>query len=114
MHSTVRRRFSELEKPSIVFNIVSWSPRISSTKREMFSRALDISSQIGTVAAFWCYLRSLAYISAPTTALLANFEPLTAVILGVLLLGLTLNAAELVGIALLAVMVFRLTHAKKK
>ena len=69
---------------------------------------------VGTVAAFWCYLRSLAYISAPTTALLANFEPLTAVILGVLLLGLTLNAAELVGIALLAVMVFRLTRAKKK
>lgn len=69
---------------------------------------------VGTVAAFWCYLRSLAYISAPTTALLANFEPLTAVILGVHLLGLTLNAAELVGIALLAVMVFRLTRAKKK
>ena len=69
---------------------------------------------VGTVAAFWCYLRSLAYISAPTTALLANFEPLTAVVLGVLLLGLTLNAAELVGIALLAVMVFRLTRAKKK
>ena len=69
---------------------------------------------VGTVAAFWCYLRSLAYISAPTTALLANFEPLTAVVLGVLLLGLTLNTAELVGIALLAVMVFRLTRAKKK
>lgn len=68
---------------------------------------------VGTVAAFWCYLKSLAYISAPTTALLANFEPLTAVVLGVLLLGLTLNAAELVGIALLAVMVFRLTRAKK-
>lgn len=69
---------------------------------------------VGTVAAFWCYLKSLAYISAPTTALLANFEPLTAVVLGVLLLGLTLNTAELVGIALLAVMVFRLTRAKKK
>lgn len=69
---------------------------------------------VGTVAAFWCYLKSLAYISAPTTALLANFEPLTAVVLGVLLLNLRLNAAELVGIALLAVMVVRLTRAKKK
>ena len=69
---------------------------------------------VGTVAAFWCYLKSLSYISAPTTALLANFEPPTAVVLGVLLLGLTLNAWELVGIALLAVMVFRLTRAKKK
>lgn len=69
---------------------------------------------VGTVAAFWCYLRSLAYISAPTTSLLANFEPLTAVVLGVLFLGLTLNTAELVGIALLAVMVFHLTRAKKK
>lgn len=68
---------------------------------------------VGTVTAFWCYLRSLAYISAPTTALLANFEPLTAVVLGVLLLGLSLNASELVGIALLAVMVFRLTRSKK-
>lgn len=69
---------------------------------------------VGTVAAFWCYLKSPSFISAPTTALLANFEPLTAVVLGVLLLGLTLNAAELIGIALLAVIVFRLTRAKKK
>ena len=50
----------------------------------------------------------------PTTAFLANFEPLTAVVLGVLLLNLTLNTAELVGIALLAVMVVRLTRAKRK
>ena len=67
MHSTVRRRFSKLEKPSNVFNIVSRSPRISSTKREMFSSALDISSQMGTVAAF--EVRERGFRSMDITAL---------------------------------------------
>ena len=114
--------------PLFVTGWTAYSERRAVTKEEWVSILLAMSgvsllvttglyfyiAAVGTVAAFWCYLKSLAYISAPTTALLTNFEPLTAVVLGVLLLGLTLNAAELVGIALLAVMVFRLTREKKK
>lgn len=65
---------------------------------------------VGTVGAFCCYLKSLAYIPAPFTALLANFEPLTAVVLGVRLLGLTLNAAEVFGIVAIFLMVFLLAR----
>lgn len=63
----------------------------------------------GTVAAFCCYLRSLAFIPAPVASLLACIEPLSAVILGVLLMGLTLNAVELFGIAVIFAMTVMLT-----
>lgn len=64
----------------------------------------------GTVAAFCCYLGSLRYVPAPVTSLLAAFEPLSAVVLGVLLLGLSLNAIEVTGIGLIFVMVFLLSR----
>ena len=64
---------------------------------------------VGTVAAFCCYLRSLDMIPAATASLLASFEPLSAVVLGVLLMGLTLNGAELLGIGLIFVMVVLIT-----
>lgn len=90
-------------------------PNVAAVEWNFVTTGLYIHiAAVETVAAFRCYLKSLSYISAPTTALLANFEPLTAVVLGVLLLGLTLNAAELIGIALLAVMVFRLTRARRR
>ncbi len=59
----------------------------------------------GTVGAFCCYLKSLEYVPAPVTALLNSFEPLSAVVLGVTLLGLVLNAAEIIGIVLIFCMV---------
>ncbi len=52
-------------------------------------------------------------ISASTASLVASFEPLSAVVLGVLLMGLTLNAVELCGIALIFVMVVVITRPKK-
>ena len=68
----------------------------------------------GTVGAFCCYLRSLAFIPAPVASLLACLEPLSAVILGVLLMGLSLNAVELVGIAIIFTMTVMLARTDKK
>ena len=65
------------------------------------------------MAAFCCYLKSLEMISASTASLVASFEPLSAVVWGVLLMGLTLNAVELCGIALIFVMVVVITRPKK-
>lgn len=59
----------------------------------------------GTVGAFCCYLQSLKYVPAPTTSLLGNFEPLSALVLGILFLGLSFGPAELLGTALIVVMV---------
>ena len=59
----------------------------------------------GTVGAFCCYLQSLKYVPAPTTSLLGNFEPLSALVLGILFLGLSFGPAELLGTGLIFVMV---------
>lgn len=60
---------------------------------------------IGTVGAFCCYLKSLEYIPAPMTALLGSFEPLSALVLGTLLLGLAFGPLEWLGAALILAMV---------
>ena len=53
----------------------------------------------GTVVAFWCYLKSTEYVIASISAILASFEPFTAVLLSVVLLGATFNTFELIGAA---------------
>lgn len=53
----------------------------------------------GTVVAFWCYLKSTEYVIASISAILASFEPFTAVLLSVILLGATFNSYELLGAA---------------
>lgn len=52
---------------------------------------------VGTVFTYFFYLSSLKYISATTTGMLGAFEPLTATILAVTVLGTPLTPAELTG-----------------
>ena len=47
----------------------------------------------GTVAAFCCYLASFRFIPVSAAVLLSSFEPLTAVLFGVVFMGLALSAA---------------------
>ena len=54
---------------------------------------------IGTVGAFWAYFESTRWIPASTVGLLTCFEPLTACLLSVLLLGVSFGAWEAVGAA---------------
>lgn len=54
----------------------------------------------GTVLSFGCYLRSTAFVPASVSSLLASFEPLTAVILTVALLGVPFSLPEAAGAAM--------------
>ncbi len=51
----------------------------------------------GTVLAFWCYLKSTDYVIPSITAILGSFEPFSAVVLSVLILGTAFNNFELLG-----------------
>ena len=55
---------------------------------------------VGTVGAVWCYMASLKCISPVVVGLLGCSEPLTAVVLSVVLLGVHLGVWELVGMAM--------------
>ena len=62
----------------------------------------------GTVAAFCSYLASFRFIPVSAAVLLSSFEPLTAVLFGVVFMGLALSAAEAAGIlCILAMTVLR-------
>ncbi len=51
----------------------------------------------GTVAAFWCYLKSTEYVLPSISAILGSFEPFSAVLLSVLFLNSSFNIYELIG-----------------
>ncbi len=51
----------------------------------------------GTVLSFCCYLKSTDYVIPSVSALLGSFEPLSSVVLSVLLLGTTFNSWEIAG-----------------
>ena len=63
----------------------------------------------GTVAAFCCYLASFRFIPVSAAVLLSSFEPLTAVLFGVVFMGLALSAAEAAGILCILAMTVLLT-----
>ncbi|WP_304731816.1 EamA family transporter, partial [Parasutterella excrementihominis] len=68
----------------------------------------------GTVGAFWCYLRSTEFIPPALTSILASFEPLSAVVLCVLLLGTSFNYIECIGAALIISNLFILSIPNDK
>ncbi len=77
-----------------VFN-PPWAARVAWTWETV--AACFVVILIGTVVAFWCYLASTKYVSPAVTGLLVSFEPLSAVVLSALLLGVTFGAWELAG-----------------
>lgn len=68
----------------------------------------------GTVAAFWCFMSGLKFISPVIASLLNCLEPLTAFLFSVVLLGDRLGVFQLFGIALVLANVALLTLSKKK
>ena len=51
----------------------------------------------GTVAAFWCYLKSTEFVLPSISAILGSFEPFSAVLLSVIFLNSSFNTYELIG-----------------
>lgn len=68
----------------------------------------------GTVAAFWCYLKSTEFVRPSISAILGSFEPFSAVVLSVLLLGTQFNGYEIVGGISIAANMIILAWPKKK
>ncbi|MFU0841390.1 MAG: EamA family transporter [Burkholderia sp.] len=69
---------------------------------------------VGTALAFFCYLKSLAFVPPSVTAILAAFEPFFAVLLPVLLLGMSFSTAEVIGGLCIFAMVFVLAAGQRK
>lgn len=67
----------------------------------------------GTVAAFWCYLKSTEYVLPSISAILASFEPFSAVLLSVIFLNSSFNAYELIGGAAIVANMIILSWPKK-
>ncbi|MER1999266.1 MAG: EamA family transporter [Lysinibacillus sp.] len=67
----------------------------------------------GTMIAFWFYIESLQTLTAKETSLLANIEPLTAVLATVLWLQTAFGMFQWIGTALIFVMMFILAYGKK-
>ena len=61
---------------------------------------------VGTALAFVCYLKSLDYVPPAVTTILGASEPLTAVILSVVLLGTSFTPVESLGAVLIFATVF--------
>lgn len=68
----------------------------------------------GTMLAFWFYLESLKYLSPQETSLLANVEPLTAIVVSVLWLNIPFGIWQGVGTFLILAMVLYLSLYKEK
>nr|WP_243686307.1 EamA family transporter [Lentilactobacillus rapi] len=51
----------------------------------------------GTMLAYLFYLQSLSYIQPTTASVLGSFEPLSATILSILLLGISFGLPETIG-----------------
>lgn len=67
---------------------------------------------VGTALAFVCYLKSLDYVPPAVTTILGASEPLTAVILSVVLLGTSFTPVESLGAVLIFATVFILGEAQ--
>lgn len=82
-----------------------WTPRIIAL--------VGYVAVVGTALAFVLYMKSLNYVPPAVTSILVCFEPLSAVLLSVLLLGMSFTAAEVIGGLLIFAMVFVLFKSSK-
>ncbi|MFU0842599.1 MAG: EamA family transporter [Burkholderia sp.] len=77
---------------------VEWTPELAAL--------VGYVGVIGTALAFVLYMKSLEFIPPAVTSILVCFEPLSAVILSVLLLGMSFTTAEVIGGLLIFATVF--------
>lgn len=89
-----------------------WQVDMSNFTIETFSY-LVVVIIFGTMLAFWFYIESLQTLTAKETSLLANIEPLTAVLATVLWLQTTFGVFQWIGMTLIFIMMGILAYAKK-
>lgn len=102
--SNVVRRLS-------VFPVIGWAMTFSGIAACLYNNPFEINVLwnsmsilcylhvvvFGTIVSFCCFLKSMQFIAPPIASMLTCFEPLSAVILSVLLLGTTFSGIEAIG-----------------
>ena len=68
----------------------------------------------GTIMAFWCYLKSMSFVAPSVASMLICWEPLSAVILSVVLLGVTFGMVEAIGALFVFATVILLARSGKQ
>lgn len=106
--------------------VIGWSMLYGGLFISIFNNPLNVPQNIdiyaficiasmiifGTVMAFYFYLKSLSYISPTKVSILTVGEPLTSIILSVIVFNLSFSIIELIGIAFILSTVFILAKAK--
>lgn len=110
-----------------VSNVVGWGMTVGGVVACIFTNPFEMNVEwnvisvlcylqiiaFGTVAAFWCYLKSTEFVIPSISAILGSFEPLSAVFLSFLILGASFNQWELLGAALILTNMFILAWPSK-
>ena len=109
-----------------VFPVIGWAMTFSGAAACLYNNPLETNVLwntmgvicylhivlCGTIVSFSCFLKSMEFIAPPIASMLTCFEPLSAVVLSVLLLGATFGAVEAIGALCILTTVFLLTRAK--
>lgn len=94
-----------------VFPVIGWAMTFSGAAACLYNNPLETNVLwntmgiicylhivlCGTIVSFCCFLKSMEFIAPPIASMLTCFEPLSAVILSVLLLGATFGPIEAIG-----------------
>lgn len=109
-----------------VFPVIGWAMTFSGAAACLYNNPLETNVLwntmgvicylhivlCGTIVSFSCFLKSMEFIAPPIASMLTCFEPLSAVVLSVLLLGATFGAVEAIGALCILTTVFLLARAK--
>lgn len=109
-----------------VFPVIGWAKTFSGAAACLYNNPLETNVLwntmgiicylhivlCGTIVSFCCFLKSMEFIAPPIASMLTCFEPLSAVILSVLLLGATFGPIEAIGAGCILMTVFLLARSK--
>ena len=109
-----------------VFPVIGWAMTFSGAAACLYNNPLETNVLwntmgiicylhivlCGTIVSFCCFLKSMEFIAPSIASMLTCFEPLSAVILSVLLLGATFGPIEAIGAGCILMTVFLLARSK--
>lgn len=109
-----------------VFPVIGWAMTFSGAAACLYNNPLETDVLwntmgivcylhivlCGTIVSFCCFLKSMEFIAPPIASMLTCFEPLSAVVLSVVLLGATFGVTEGIGAVCILMTVFLLARAR--
>lgn len=109
-----------------VFPVIGWAMTFSGVAACLYNNPLETDVLwntmgivcylhivlCGTIVSFCCFLKSMEFIAPPIASMLTCFEPLSAVVLSVVLLGATFGVTEGIGAVCILMTVFLLARAR--